>query len=348
MRGIEHVLARAYSMPWAIEPSRGQAIRAVLERRAAGVILSDEQIHAAIGEDEERRKTRLEEQREQSRKTRNVMVLPVWGVVLHRAYELEQVSSGGVMSMEHLIGWLRAALADPGISAVVLDIDSPGGTVGGVPEVASLILGAQKPVVAVANSMAASAAYWIASAAHELVVTPSGDVGSVGVWAMHQNAADWYKQRGVENTLLKAGKFKAEFNDLGPLTEDARAHLQESVDHAYDQFVKAVAMQRGEKVSTVRGPQFGEGRMFPAAEAVERGMADRVATIEETIARLAGGGRVKPKRGNGAELEVPAPVATEPSDPDAGAAELDLAEAEFEATHPAPGEAGAYHPRRPR
>ena len=142
-----------------------------------------------------------------------------------------------------------------------------------------------KHLVAVANNMAASGGYWIASQAAELVVTPSGMVGSIGVIVPHQDSSAMKERIGVKTEYISAGKYKAEGYTDGPLTDEHRAHLQSQVDAYYSAFTKAVARGRGAPPSEVRGPAFGEGRMRLAAEARDSKMVDRIGTLEETIAR---------------------------------------------------------------
>ena len=212
-------------------------------------------------------------------------MLPLTGVIMHRANMFSEFSGG--TSTEKFTAAFRQLVADPMIKAIVLDVDSPGGTVAGVEELASEIFKAreQKPIYAVANALAASAAYWIASSATELIVTPSGLVGSIGVYAAHQDISEFAKQAGVKVTLVSAGKYKTEGNEFEPLSDEARAALQARVDEYYGMFVKAVARNRGVSPSDVRGG-FGEGRVVGAKQAVALGMADRVATLDETLARL--------------------------------------------------------------
>ena len=139
--------------------------------------------------------------------------------------------------------------------------------------------------MAVANHLAASAAYWIATAADELVVSPSAEVGSIGVFAAHEDMSAALEKEGVKVSLISEGKYKTEANPYEPLSEEARAAVQSRVSEYYDAFVKAVARNRGVKAADVRGG-FGEGRTVGARQAVQLGMADRVATLDETIARL--------------------------------------------------------------
>src|SRR5690606_12609791 len=110
------------------------------------------------------------------------------------------------------------------VGTIVLDVDSPGGGVYGVAEFAEEIYKArgQKRIVAVANSMAASAAYWIATAADELVVTPGGEVGSIGVYMLHEDWSGAYEKAGIKPTVIKFGENKAEGIDVEPLSESAQ------------------------------------------------------------------------------------------------------------------------------
>ena len=126
-------------------------------------------------------------------------------------------------------------------------LDSPGGSVYGVSELADEIMNAraQKPVIAIANSLAASAAYWIGCSASELYVTPGGEVGSIGVWQAHFDYSQALAAEGVTPTLISAGKYKVEGNPYAPLGEDALGFMQSRVDDYYAVFTKSVARGRG-------------------------------------------------------------------------------------------------------
>jgi len=214
-----------------------------------------------------------------------IAVLPLTGVISHRMGMLAE-SSGG-LSTERFTGWLRSAVADPQVKAIVIDADSPGGTVDGVPELADEIYRSNKikPIVGVANSMAASAAYWLLSQAGELAVTPSGQVGSIGVFGSHEDRSKQAEMQGVKTSLISAGKYKTEGNPYEPLSEDGREAIQKGVDSFYDLFTKAVARGRTTDQAKVKAG-FGEGRMATAQQAVKEGMADRIATLDQTLARL--------------------------------------------------------------
>lgn len=232
-----------------------------------------------------------------------VAVLPVHGVVEHRMTGLGYWYGGfsteaGEQALDHL-------LAAKDVEAIVLDVDSPGGTSYGVEEFADRVYEARakKQVVAVANSMSASAAYWIASAAGQVVVTPGGDVGSVGVYAAHVDLSQALGEAGIKVSIVRTPKYKAEGNPYEPLTAEARDHLQEMVDATYGKFVKAVARHRGVPPGDVRG-QYGQGRLVSADRALEAGMVDRVATFSQVMEKLTGGGWQDPGRDRRASLEV--------------------------------------------
>jgi signal peptide peptidase SppA len=267
------ILRAVLSTPWAILPEKLAAIEALLALRASGGHVTAEEIGAVTNG------------RRAPTATRGaVAVIPVYGTI-HQHAGMMAESSGGT-STEALAEALRKALGDPAVGAVVLDVDSPGGAVSGVDELATEILQSRgpKPIIAVANSLMASAAYWIASAADEIWVTPSGEAGSIGVYAAHEDLSQALEKGGVRVSLVSAGKYKVEGNAYEPLTDEARGAIQGRVDAFYGMFVNAVAKGRGYAEVTVRNG-FGEGRLLGAQEAVEQHLADKVGTLGEAIAR---------------------------------------------------------------
>lgn len=299
-------LLRAFEeTPWAILEAKLAQIRDVLLLHASGVKLTQEEIEARVGPAAANRPT--------ASRAGAVAVLPVYGVIAQRMNLMTQMSGG--TSTEKLTADLRALVADPGVKAIVLNVDSPGGSVFGVTELAAEIRKAResKHIVAVANSWAASAAYWIASQADEVVVTPSGQVGSIGVYMEHVDISGALEREGYKATLVSAGKYKVEGNAYEPLTDEARAALQASVDDYYVQFVGDVAAGRKTSRATVRAG-YGEGRMLNAKAALEAGMVDRIATLDEVIAKLGG------------SKQAAAPVAATENKVEAGAVEVHLNE----------------------
>jgi signal peptide peptidase SppA len=272
-----HIAQAVYGRPWAIVPDTLALIVDILEFRAAGGILTEEEI-------DERIQGAANGPRKGGRQAGSVAVIPVYGPISQRQ-NLMSANSGGT-SVEGLTADFRAALADPGVDAIVLEVDSPGGTVDGIPELADEIYAArgQKPILAHANTMAASAAYWLASAAQEIQVTRSGSVGSVGVFMAHQDMSKAAELEGVKTTLISHGKYKTEGNRWEPLSDEARANLQDQVDQIGQMFTSTLAKNRATPVETVRS-SYGQGRLVLAKQALAAGMVDGIATLDDTIRR---------------------------------------------------------------
>lgn len=291
MKRYDSILSAVQGALWPILPAKMDAMLGFLEMKAAGLMVDAATIEKVAANNRAERKTVV---------SQSVGVLPMVGVISQRMDMMSEFSGG--VSTERLGKEFDALVNDPEVGAIILNVDSPGGNYYGTPEMASKVLAARgsKPIVAVANSMAASAAYWIASAADELVVTPSGDVGSIGVLAVHYDYSAMNEDLGVKATYVTYGAHKAEFNEDTPLAPESLQELQRRVNEAGETFVKAVAQHRGIAQKAVR-ENFGDGRMFGAKEAVERGMADRIDTLEATISRLAGS---KKAGNNGRKVSV--------------------------------------------
>lgn len=170
---------------------------------------------------------------------------------------------------------------------IVFDIDSPGGSTAGVEELATEILEArgQKALISVANTLAASAAYWLASSTDEVVVTPSGEAGSIGVFAVHRDISLALENAGIKDTIVKAGRFKTEGAASEPLTLEGRDSIQAVVDEFYDRFTAHVSEARATTQRLVQ-TGYGEGRLLTAKQALASGLADKVASLSEVLQDL--------------------------------------------------------------
>jgi len=243
--------------------------------RAAGGEMTPDEINARIG-------TRREPSDPET--AGGVALLPLHGVIMPRASLFSDVSGG--MSVESFRDSLRAAMADPDVNHIVIDVDSPGGRVEMVHELAAEIRAARadKRITAQVNTLAGSAAYWLAAQADEIVATPSGSVGSIGVFAAHEDLSKLREDVGVKTTLISQGRFKTEGNPFEPLSDDARDHIQELVDETYDRFVNDVAAGRGVRADEVVNG-YGEGRLVTASMGHALGMVDDIAPLEATLAR---------------------------------------------------------------
>jgi len=205
---FEHILSAFVAEPWAIQREKLGLLADLLVARAEGEKLVSSEMAAAISD------ARAAEIADVDGK---VAVIPVYGVLAQKMDFMSAMSGG--TSYAGIKKALHSALANEDVKAVVLDIDSPGGTVPGTDELASeirAIRGGEKPIIAQVNSLAASAAYWIASAADEIVVTPSGRAGSIGVYTAHDDLSAALEKRGIKRTYISAGKHKVDGNETEP------------------------------------------------------------------------------------------------------------------------------------
>ena len=278
------LLSEFLTTPWALMPERLQTMAGVLTRWSAGEPPTDETMFQ-IQSERVLRDTR--KQMAAANAGSGIAVLPLYGVVTQRGNMVDDISGPGSTSTQQFTSALRQVLADDTVGQILIDIDSPGGSVYGVAELASEIVKAraQKPVVAVANSLAASAAYWIGCSASEFYVTPGGEVGSIGVWQAHFDYSKALEEEGVKTTLISAGKFKVEGNPYVPLDPEAQAFMQSRVDDYYNAFIQAVAVGRGVTVDVVRNG-LGEGRVLGADAALAQRMVDGIASFDDVLARM--------------------------------------------------------------
>lgn len=217
----------------------------------------------------------------------NVAVMPLYGMITQRG-SIWQEMMGGTSTQGFGAAFTRAINHDQ-VSAVVIDVDSPGGTVAGVEELGDIIhQGAQiKPVAAVANSSANSAAYWLASQAGpgRFFAAPAADVGSIGVYRMHVDESELAAQQGVRVEFMGMPEYKTEGNPYSPLTQEAREHNLAQVQQSYDAFTKAVARGRGITAGQVKA-NYGKGRSFHANHAAEMGMVDGIKTLGAVLQEM--------------------------------------------------------------
>lgn len=272
-----HILAAVAGQPWALQPEKLEAISTFLMFKARGGSFSPEEIQARTGDRRSGSEIAM---------AGSVAVLPMIGVVSQRMGMMSEFSGG--TSTETLAAQFRTALADDAVKAIVFDCDTPGGGTYGVDELAAEIRGSRgvKPIIAQVNSLCASAGYYLASQADEIVVTPGGEAGSIGVYAVHEDISKMLEEKGIKPTLIRAdnGVYKAETANIQPLSEEAHDYIKARVNQAEVAFIAAVSAGRRVPLATVRD-NFGKGRMFGAQELVKRGMADRVGTMNETLQR---------------------------------------------------------------
>lgn len=215
-------------------------------------------------------------------------LIPVYSM-LDQRMNSALMKAGGT-STEEIGMALDVMMKEPSVGCIVLHVDSPGGSDRGLQEVSDKIYAARqtKPVYAMVDSMMASAAYWLGTSASMVMCTPGGQMGSIGVYQLHLDQSKALEADGVKVSVIKAGKYKAEGNPFEPLDDDAREHIQDTINGLYDKFCAAVARNRGTTVSDVRS-NYGEGRVLNADAALKAGMCDRVMTFDELLGRLTSG-----------------------------------------------------------
>ncbi len=208
-----------------------------------------------------------------------VAVIPVTGPLFRYANLFTMIS--GASSYELIARDFTAALENPQIKGIILDIDSPGGEVNGVSELSNMVFAARgkKPVVAYASGDAASGAYWIASAADEIVVSETSALGSIGVVGMYQGKS------GKSAEAVEIVSSQSPHKRLDPTTDDGRSRLQTRIDSMADVFIETIARNRNVSAENVQN-HYGGGDVMIGAKAVSAGLADRVGSLEGLIAEL--------------------------------------------------------------
>lgn len=210
---------------------------------------------------------------------------------------------------------LVAAVSNPEVKAILLDVSSGGGQVSGVDDTAQLIsrVNAVKPVVTYTGSIMGSAALWLGASASYAVAGKTAIVGSLGVIMVHLDHSRRLADAGVKPTVIRAGTEKALATPYEPLSEKAQAGLQSQADVLYGVFLNHVASARG--VSATNGDKkFGQGRVFVGQQAVDAGLVDKLGTYEDAFAKAQAMRSPKKKDGIQADALLCPPSATALSD----------------------------------
>ena len=273
MFDLPHVASRVFGTPLMIARAKLEVILGVLGPRFAGG--RAEPVDPAV-----------DPAPQTSITVERIAVVSVIGTLVARSGYLDAAS--GLLAYGDIGGAIASAMDDPSVRGVVLDVDSPGGEVGGlfdlVDQIRAIKAGTDKPLWAVANESALSAAYAIASTADRLYVTQTGEVGSVGVVAVHVDESGADAKAGLSWTFVFAGESKIDGNAHEPLSARARTTIQADVDHLYVDFCSLVASNRGISSETARRTN---AAIYRGNLAVRAGLADRVGTLDLAIAEMA-------------------------------------------------------------
>lgn len=260
---------------WAILPEMLDTIHDIVSTRINDGKLSLKEIEAKISKNDESEDGAYTT-------SDSVRVIPIHGTISKRMNMFSRISGG--VSTERLKDEVEAALSDDGINSILLDIDSPGGTVDGIFEMSDFIYESRgkKPITAFANGLMASAAYLIGSATDKIVGTQAAQVGSIGVITKHFDYSERNKQKGVTETIITAGKYKAIGSDNKPLSIEDKKYIQDHLDYFYTLFVDSVARNRGVSAETVLS-DMADGRIFIGKQAQDSGLIDEIGTIDTIL-----------------------------------------------------------------
>ena len=284
---LEHVAAKILGRPLLILPQKLDVIVGVLANRL-GLDLNAPELGLEVADRPEPLASRFVGTRRDkdsgaglpyTRTEAGAALITVTGSLVNRGAWIG--ASSGLTSYEGIAAQIRAAMADPKVSSILLDLNSPGGEATGAFELADLVRQANqaKPVTAFVNGMAASAGYMLASGAGRIVSVPSGISGSIGVVMMHADYSRALDRAGITPTLIHAGAHKVDGNPYSPLDAETKARLQGEVDNMREDFVQAVATGRGRRMSA-KAARDTEAGVFTGKDAKAIGLVDDLATFD--------------------------------------------------------------------
>lgn len=265
--------------PWAILPAQLKEIQNIYITHLRGEKIDIKGIEARLGKP-------LKNEPKSYEIFGNVAVISLDGVIAQKMNMFTEISGG--VSTELIAKDLQEVIKDESIKAVILSIDSSGGTPSGIPELANQVFEArkQKRIIAFTSNIMASAAYWIGAAADAVVISSDVvQVGSIGVVATHTDVSKSEEMQGIKTTEIVAGKYKRIASQYAPLTQEGRQTIQDHLDYIYSAFVEDVAKFRGVSVDNVLS-NMADGRVFIGKQSIDVGLMDGVSTIEKLIEDL--------------------------------------------------------------
>lgn len=295
MTHLMRIADRVLNRPLLIDPAKAQIVLAVLEGRILPGLDGSEGAAAA---DLDRIAPQPDATRfvgSTARQTRGgsfvravgtTAIITVDGSLVNRGAWIG--ASSGLTSYEGIAAQIDEVANDGEIRSVILDMNSYGGEATGMFGLAAKVRGlaAKKRVIAVVNDVAASAGYGIICGAHEIVVSPTSLVGSIGVVMLHMDRSGEMQLKGVRPTLIHAGAHKVDGHPFGPLSEDVRAALQRDANTLLDRFLETVEAGRGASRLSTDKARATEARTYFGQDAITAGLADRVGTFEEILSEL--------------------------------------------------------------
>ena len=276
---LEYLTTKA----WALEERVLQNLSRVVARHVEGGKLSQDEIDDIVAARDASR-----DGKPKAYEVRNgAAVIPISGVIAKHSSQVNGASQPRGTSTQAVAGLIQQALADASVERIVLAVDSPGGSVDGVQALADTIFQARgkKPITALADSTMASAAYWIASQADEVLATSDATVGSIGVYSVLPDYSRAAKNEGVDVHVVRHGQHKGTGVVGAPITSEQIAAIQREIDSYAELFVGAVARGRG--ISPTKAQALATGECWVGKHAVDAGLADGIATLEGLIGESA-------------------------------------------------------------
>lgn len=275
---LPHLAQRLFNTPLALHPRKAEVVMAALTDRFGLTRIQS----MSDWDDEDDTFTR------QARDTgydvvEGVAIIPIQGTLVQKLGTLRPYS--GMTGYDGIRACFLRAMNDSEVTAICLDIDSPGGEVAGCFDLVDEIYASRgsKPIWAILSESAYSAAYALASAADKIIVPRTGGVGSVGVIVMHVDWSQKIKSEGLQVTIITYGDRKAESNPYEPLSDAARKAIQSDIDEMGRLFVSTVSRNRGIAEKTIRDT---EAACFLGADGVQLGLADKVASPDSAFRDL--------------------------------------------------------------
>lgn len=276
-RFLSHVASRIYNTPLLIHQPKLAGIMHVLGERVG---LTETNLDCFIDDDLD---LETRDSVPYSVDEDGIATIPVMGTLVKRGGFMEAMS--GMKSYEQIENDFNHAIENEKVKAISLLIDSPGGEASGCMELSDAIYNARgkKPIWAIVDDSAYSAAYAIASAADRIVMSRTGGVGSIGVVCCHVDYSVAAHNQGVDFTFIYAGDRKIDGNDVQPLSDEARKRIQGDIDKHYDLFVKTVARNRGITEEEVKETK---AQTYMGDTSLEVKLADSVESRKSAIEKM--------------------------------------------------------------
>ncbi|WPM31718.1 signal peptide peptidase SppA [Hydrogenobacter sp. T-2] len=221
-----------------------------------------------------------------------VMVLGFLGSLLSRLPVGDRVAvikvKGAIIEPDRIVSKIQKAKEDKSVKALVLRVDSPGGSVGASQEIYRALedfKSSGKPLVVSMGNVAASGGYYISTPSDLIFANPGTITGSIGVIVQHTELKDLLEKLGIRTTAIKTGKFKDTLSPFRDLTPEEKEYLQKTIEDAYEQFLQAILKYRSKKISEQKLREIADGRVFTGRVAKELGLVDELGNLQDAINR---------------------------------------------------------------